>query len=86
MKFIDYVEKQDRMYNEMAGKKKKPQPVQMPKEDDPQVIKGELGNIGHQNHMSGVGVWNQKKPGNTGNRRRQQTRASRNNAAIKDQS
>ncbi len=83
MKFTEYVAQQDRMYTEMSRnkKRKRSQPVQMPKSDnEPMVIKVDDTKIGwgHQAHASGTGVWAQGE-------RRKRDRGSAKRAAIQDQ-
>jgi hypothetical protein len=83
MKFTEYVAQQDRIYSEMARnkRKKRSQPVQMPKKDDgPMIIKADDLNVGwgHQPHASGTGVWAQGE-------RRQRDRGAAKRAAIRDQ-
>lgn len=81
MKFAEYVDRQDRMYSEMARNKKKSQPVQMPKSDDgPMIIKVDDTKIGwgHQPHVSGTGVHDQRP-------RRQRTRGASKRSALRDQ-
>ena len=76
--FAEYFKEQELI--EMARRKRKMHTPIAKKDDEPMVIKGEIGRAGHMTHQTGGGVHTDKR------KRRLNTRASQQKKAIDDQS